>query len=67
LVLFGVSTKFSSGIMKKKMLLVLILIRLITNDGMMLQNRRPQPKRQPAEVFRFIRRPAKKGRKLFNL
>jgi hypothetical protein len=36
------------------------------DDGMMLQNRRPQPKRQPAEVFRFIRRPAKKGRKLFN-
>jgi hypothetical protein len=37
----------------------------MTNDGLFLENRRPLPKRQPAEVFRFIRRPAKKGRKLF--
>jgi len=31
----------------------------------MLQNRSPRPRLQPVEVFRFIRRPAKKGRKLF--
>ena len=51
--------------MKRVILSVLITLRLLTNDGMMLENRRPQPKRQPVEVFRFIRRPAKKGRKLF--
>jgi hypothetical protein len=51
--------------MKKKLLLILIILRLLTNDGIFLQNRRPLPKRQSAEVFRFIRRPAKKGRKLF--
>ena len=44
---------------------LLIIARLLTNDGMMLENRRPQPKRQSVEVLRFIRRPAKKGRKLF--
>jgi hypothetical protein len=44
---------------------LLILFRLLTNDGIMLENRRPQPKRQSVEVIRFIRRPAKKGRKLF--
>jgi hypothetical protein len=38
-------------------------MRLITNDGMMLENRRPIPKRQPPEVFRFVRRPARRGRK----
>ena len=30
---------------------------------MMLENRRPIPKRQPPEVFRFVRRPAQRGRK----
>ena len=30
----------------------------------MLENRRPIPKRQPPELIRFIRRPAKRGRKL---
>ena len=49
--------------MKGILLEVLIIARLLTNDGMMLENRRPQPKRQPAEVIRFIRRPAKRGRK----
>jgi hypothetical protein len=29
----------------------------------MLENRRPIPKRQPPEVFRFVRRPARRGRK----
>jgi hypothetical protein len=43
----------------------LIIARLITNDGMMLENRRPQPKKLSAEVIRFIRKPAKRGRKLF--
>jgi hypothetical protein len=51
--------------MKKKILPILIILRLLTNDGMMLQNKSPRPRLQPAEVFRFIRRPAKKGRKLF--
>jgi hypothetical protein len=37
----------------------------MTNDGMFLENRRPLPKKLPTEVFRFIRRPAKRGRKLF--
>jgi len=44
---------------------LLIIARLLTNDGMMLENRRPQPKKQSAEVIRFIRKPAKRGRKLF--
>lgn len=43
---------------------LLILFRLLTNDGMMLENRRPIPKKQPPEINRFIRRPAKRGRKL---
>jgi len=46
---------------------LLILIRLITNDGIFLENRRPLPKKQSTEVIRFIKRPAKKGRKLFYL
>ena len=50
--------------MKKKVLSLLVLIRLLTNDGIMLENRRPIPKRQPPELIRFIRRPAKRGRKL---
>ena len=51
--------------MKKNLLLTIILLRLLTHDGIMLENRRPQPKRQPPEVIKFIRRPCKKGRKLF--
>ena len=49
--------------MKLAILDILIVLRLLTNDGMMLENRRPIPKRQPAEVIRFVRRPAQKGRK----
>jgi hypothetical protein len=41
---------------------LLILTRLITNEGVMLERRRPVPKRQPTEVIRFIRRPARRGR-----
>ena len=51
--------------MKLAVLDFLIVLRLLTNDGIMLENRRPIPKRQPPEVFRFIRRPAKRGRKKF--
>jgi hypothetical protein len=50
--------------MKKILLELLIFLRLATNDGIMLENRRPIPKRQPPEIIRFIRRPAKRGRKL---
>jgi hypothetical protein len=49
--------------MKLLILDVLIVLRLLTNDGLMLENRRPIPKRQPPEVFRFVRRPARKGSK----
>jgi hypothetical protein len=50
--------------MRKIFLELLIFLRLVTNDGIMLENRRPIPKRQPPEIIRFIRRPAKRGRKL---
>jgi hypothetical protein len=50
--------------MKKILLELLIFLRLVTNDGIMLENRRPIPKRQPPEIIRFILRPAKRGRKL---
>jgi hypothetical protein len=51
--------------MREKLLLFLIILRIMTNDGMFLENRRPLPKKLPPEVFRFIRKPAKRGRKLF--
>jgi hypothetical protein len=53
--------------MKLIILDFLIIIRLLTNDGIMLENRRPIPKRQPPEVVRFVRRPAKRGRKKFRM
>ena len=53
--------------MKLLILDILIVLRLLTNDGMMLENRRPIPKRQPVEVIRFVRRPAKRGRKKFRM
>jgi hypothetical protein len=53
--------------MKLAILDILIVLRLLTNDGMMLENRRPIPKRQPVEVIRFVRRPAKRGRKKFRM
>jgi hypothetical protein len=49
--------------MKLAILDFLIILRLLTNDGIMLENRRPIPKRQPPEVIRFVRRPARRGRK----
>ena len=51
--------------MKRLILPILISIRLLTNEGIMLENRRPIPKKQPPEIIKFIRRPAKRGRKLF--
>lgn len=50
--------------MKALALELLILIRLLTNEGLFLENRRHIPKKQPPEIIRFIRRPAKRGRKL---
>jgi hypothetical protein len=52
--------------MKSILLEFLIISRLITNEGIMLENRRPIPKKQPPEIIRFIRRPARRGRKLFH-
>jgi hypothetical protein len=49
--------------MKRIVLQLLILARLLTHDGIMLENRRPIPKKQPPEIIRFIRRPARRGRK----
>ena len=53
--------------MKLLILDFLIVLRLLSNDGIMLENRRPIPKRQPPEVIRFVRRPAKRGRKKFKM
>ena len=49
--------------MKLLILDILIVLRLLTNDGIILENRRPIPKRQPPEIIRFVRRPARRGRK----
>jgi hypothetical protein len=62
---YGVSTKFSTGIMKRIILPILILIRLLTNDGFFNENRNIKIKQQSGEIIRFINRPAKKGRKRF--
>lgn len=51
--------------MKKIIIYVIIIIRLITNDGLILENKRSIPKKQSPEVFRFVRRPARKGKKIF--
>lgn len=50
--------------MRKKILPILIIIRLLTNDGIMLENRSPKPRIQPPEVRAAIRRTWKRGRKL---
>jgi hypothetical protein len=49
--------------MKLFILDILIVLRLLTNDGIMLENRRPIPKSLAPEVIRFVRRPARRGRK----
>lgn len=41
---------------------LLIVARLLTNDGVMLERRRPVPKKLSSEVVGFIRRPARRGR-----
>ncbi len=51
--------------MKKKLLPILILIRILMNDGLFMENRRAQPKPQPPEVRAAIRRTWRRGRKLF--
>jgi hypothetical protein len=63
--LYGVSTKLSTGTMRKIILPILILIRLLTNDGFFNENRNIKIKQQAGEIIRFIKRPAKKGRKRF--
>jgi hypothetical protein len=49
--------------MKKIFLITLLISRLITNDGVFLNARRIPPRKQFPELIRFIRRPAKRGRK----
>jgi len=49
--------------MKLLILDILIVLRLLTNDGIFLENRRPVPKKQPSEVTSFVMRPSQKGRK----
>jgi hypothetical protein len=49
--------------MKRLFLIVLLVIRLLTNDGVFLNARRVPPKKQFPEIIGFIRRPAKLGRK----
>jgi hypothetical protein len=49
--------------MKKILLIGLLIMRLITNEGVFLNARRIPPKKQFPEIIRFIRRPAKRGRK----
>ena len=51
--------------MKLFFLDLLIVLRLLTNDGLMLENRRPISKSLAPEVIRFVRRPARRGRKKF--
>jgi hypothetical protein len=49
--------------MKNNLLPIMIILRLITNDGILLENRNPKPKQQPPEVRASIRRIWKKGAK----
>ena len=51
--------------MRKKLLPILILLRILMNDGLFMENRRAQPKPQPPEVRAAIRRTWRRGRKLF--
>jgi hypothetical protein len=53
--------------MRKKLLPILILMRLLTHDGLFMENRRVQPKSQPPEVRSAIRRTWRRGRKLFTI
>jgi hypothetical protein len=53
--------------MKKIILPILILIRLLTNDGFFNENRNIKIKQQPPEVRSAIRRTWKKGGKNVSL
>jgi hypothetical protein len=53
--------------MKKLILLAVVLFRLLTHDGLFMENRRVQPKSQPPEVRSAIRRTWRRGRKLFTI
>jgi hypothetical protein len=50
--------------MKKTILPIIILIRLLTNDGFFNENRNIKIKQQPPEVRSAIRRTWRRGRKL---
>jgi hypothetical protein len=60
---YGAFTKFLTGIMTKIILPILILIRLLTNDGFFNENRNIKIKQQAPEVRSAIRRIWKKGGK----
>ncbi len=49
--------------MRKKILPILIIIRLLTNDGVFLENRRNQYKPPPPEIRAAIKRTWKRGKK----
>lgn len=49
--------------MRKVFLIVILFFRLFTNDGWFCENRNSKVKTQPPEIFRFIRRPSKRGKK----
>lgn len=51
--------------MKKTILPIIILIRLLTNDGFFNENRNIKIKQQPPEVRSAIRRIWKKGAKMY--
>jgi hypothetical protein len=50
--------------MKNKILLLIILLRLFTNDGFFNENRNVKVRQQPAEVRQSINRTWKKGSKI---
>lgn len=54
---------FSRKKRKRTFLIILIICRLITHDGVFINVRRPQPKKQPPEVREAIRRTWKRGQK----
>lgn len=53
--------------MKRIILPILILIRLLTNDGFFNENRNIKIKQQPPEVRSAIRRSWKRGKKNVSL
>ena len=55
---------FRNKRMKNKILPLIILIRLIANDGFFNENRNVKVKQQPAEVRQSINRIWKKGSKI---